>query len=88
MKTVKVNIAREMIKSREIDFANGNRKAIVSIDFIEKLMWDYHKIKVKKLTIHDVVGRSKQLKCDHKGRKTATELIEYCEDCKKILFHP
>jgi len=47
MKTVKVNIAREMIKSREIDFANGNHKAIVSIDFIEKLMWDYHKIKTK-----------------------------------------
>jgi hypothetical protein len=35
-----------------------------------------------------VVGRSEQLKCEHKGRRTATELVEYCEDCKKILFHP
>ena len=40
------------------------------------------------LRIHDVVGRSEQLKCEHKGRRTATELVEYCEDCKKILFHP
>ena len=43
---------------------------------------------VKKLTISGVVGRSEQLKCEHKGRRTATELVEYCEDCKKILFHP
>lgn len=27
-------------------------------------------------------------KCEHKGRKTATEFVEYCEDCKKILYHP
>jgi len=27
-------------------------------------------------------------KCQHKGRKTATGLVDYCEDCKKILFHP
>ena len=40
------------------------------------------------LHIADVVGRSEQLKCEHKGRRTATELVEYCEDCKKILFHP
>ena len=40
------------------------------------------------LRIHDVVGQSEQLKCEHKGRRTATELVEYCEDCKKILFHP
>ena len=40
------------------------------------------------LRIHDVVGRSEQLKCEHKGRRTATELVDYCEDCKKILFHP
>jgi hypothetical protein len=26
--------------------------------------------------------------CQHKGRRKATELVEYCEDCKKILFHP
>ena len=45
-------------------------------------------IELKKLTIHDVSGRSEQLKCEHKGRITATELVEYCEDCKKILFHP
>ena len=31
---------------------------------------------------------TEQLKCEHKGRRTATELVEYCEDCKKILFHP
>lgn len=40
------------------------------------------------LLLLDVVGRSEQLKCEHKGRRTATELVEYCEDCKKILFHP
>ena len=40
------------------------------------------------LSIANVVGRSEQLKCEHKGRRTATELVEYCEDCKKILFHP
>ena len=27
-----------------------------------------------------VVGRSEQLKCEHKGRRTATELVEYCGD--------
>ena len=43
---------------------------------------------VKNLTIPAVVRRSEQLKCEHKGRRTATELVEYCEDCKKILFHP
>ena len=43
---------------------------------------------VKNCSIPDVVGRSEQLKCEHKGRRTATELVEYCEDCKKILFHP
>ena len=40
------------------------------------------------LRIHDVVGRSEQLKCEHNGRRKATELVEYCEDCKNILFHP
>lgn len=40
------------------------------------------------LRLLDVVGQSEQLKCEHKGRRTATELVEYCEDCKKILFHP
>ena len=43
---------------------------------------------VKNLTIPVVVVQSEQLKCEHKGRRTATELVEYCEDCKKILFHP
>ena len=43
---------------------------------------------VKICTIPAVVWRSEQLKCEHKGRRTATELVEYCEDCKKILFHP
>ena len=43
---------------------------------------------VKNCSIPAVVGRSEQLKCEHKGRRTATELVEYCEDCKKILFHP
>ena len=43
---------------------------------------------VKKFRLGAVVGRSEQLKCEHKGRRTATELVEYCEDCKKILFHP
>lgn len=40
------------------------------------------------LSIANVVRRSEQLKCEHQGRGTATELVEYCEDCKKILFHP
>ena len=43
---------------------------------------------VKICTMPAVVGQSEQLKCEHKGRRTATELVEYCEDCKKILFHP
>ena len=42
----------------------------------------------QQLRLFAVVGRSEQLKCEHKGRRTATELVEYCEDCKKILFHP
>lgn len=42
----------------------------------------------KQLALYNVVGQSEQLKCEHKGRRTATELVEYCEDCKKILFHP
>ena len=42
----------------------------------------------EQLRLFAVVGRSEQLKCEHKGRRTATELVEYCEDCKKILFHP
>ena len=42
----------------------------------------------EQLRLYNVVGRSEQLKCEHKGRRTATELVEYCEDCKKILFHP
>jgi len=45
-------------------------------------------MQVNKLPIHIVVGQSEQLKCEHKGRRTATELVEYCEDCKKILYHP
>jgi hypothetical protein len=44
--------------------------------------------KIQALRIHAVVERSEQLKCEHKGRRKATELVEYCEDCKKILFHP
>lgn len=40
----------------------------------------------EQLTIPAVVGRSEQLKCEHKGRRTATELVEYCEDCKKNTF--
>ena len=52
------------------------------LDFINQLK------QVKNCFIPAVVGRSEQLKCEHKGRKTATELVEYCEDCKKILFHP
>jgi ribosomal protein S15P/S13E len=44
--------------------------------------------KLIELRKHAVVGQSEQLKCEHKGRRTATELVEYCEDCKKILFHP
>ena len=43
---------------------------------------------VKNCFIPDVSGQSEQLVCEHKGRRKATELVEYCEDCKKILFHP
>lgn len=54
---------------------------------------EYYKLldyvdELEQLTIPAVVGRSEQLKCEHKGRRTATELVEYCEDCKKILYHP
>lgn len=42
----------------------------------------------EQLRQYNVVEQSEQLKCEHKGRRTATELVEYCEDCKKILFHP
>jgi hypothetical protein len=59
---------------------NGFNKTAM-LDFAEM----YHK---QALRIHDVIGRSEQLKCEHRGRRTATELVEYCEDCKKILFHP
>lgn len=54
----------------------------------EQYAKEYHDSEVKKLNIPAVVGQSEQLKCEHKGRRTATELVEYCEDCKKILFHP
>ena len=43
---------------------------------------------VKICTMPDVVMRRAQLRCEHKGRRTATEFVEYCEDCKKILYHP
>ena len=55
---------------------------------IAEAMDKYHQAKLKLLGIDDVVGQSEQLNCEHKGRRTATELVEYCEDCKKILFHP
>lgn len=51
-------------------------------------VFDDAESQLKNCFIHDVVLRSEQLKCEHKGRRTATELVEYCEDCKKILFHP
>ena len=58
------------------------------MQYILAAMDEYAKQEVKKCSIPAVVGRSEQLKCEHKGRRTATELVEYCEDCKKILYHP
>ena len=58
------------------------------IEAMEEYAKLYHESEIKKLNIAAVVERSEQLKCEHKGRRTATELVEYCEDCKKILFHP
>ncbi len=52
------SIARKMIKDNEIDFRNGSHKAIVSIDFIERLMIQYHKSEVKKLNLHGVMPRN------------------------------
>ena len=52
---MEVNLARELIKANEIEFANGSRKAIISIDFIERMMHEYHELKVKKLNIDDVM---------------------------------
>jgi len=57
-------------------------------DAVMKAMDEYAQQQVKNCSIPAVVGRSEQLKCEHKGRRTATELVEYCEDCKKTLFHP
>lgn len=36
-----IETAKDLIRSRNIDFSNGNQKAIVSIDFIAKLMVDF-----------------------------------------------
>lgn len=52
---------------------------------IEMIAIEYHN---EQLRLYSVVGQSEQLKCEHNGRRKATELVEYCEDCKKILFHP
>ena len=60
----------------------------IDVETLTDICEEYHKRKLKLLGIADVVERSEQLKCEHKGRRTATELVEYCEDCKKILFHP
>lgn len=45
--TVKVNIAREMIKAKFLDLANNNSKEIIIFDFVEQLMYDYNKLKIE-----------------------------------------
>ncbi len=72
----------EWFEANEKRFAHGqfDEKQIAYSAWLEG--------KKQALTIPAVVGQSEQLKCEHKGRRTATELVEYCEDCKKILFHP
>lgn len=60
---------------------------IITLD-IQQGKTDFVKGTKRILSLLDVVGRGEQLKCEHKGRRTATELVEYCEDCKKILYHP
>lgn len=61
-------------------YFKDNFEPISPIEWLENKLIELRK--------HAVVGQSEQLKCEHKGRRTATELVEYCEDCKKILFHP
>ena len=71
------------VKSTYPSGTSKHTNALLEEDF-DSFIEDVAKI----CTIPAVVGRSEQLKCEHKGRRTATELVEYCEDCKKILFHP
>jgi len=76
---------KKKVQSIIEDYCEGINHLEFSIDNFPEML---DRIETEALRIHDVVGRSEQLKCEHKGRRTATELVEYCEDCKKILFHP
>ena len=69
----------ETVGETDIQFDLENYKVWLEAQLIEAR---------KQAALYKVVGRSEQLKCKHERRRTATELVEYCEDCKKILFHP
>ena len=79
MKTEK-EIIIETLQGEGLMYAYRDFADDIKDEHIEKLA---DKI-VKNLNIPAVVGRSEQLKCEHKGRRTATELVECCEDCKKL----
>ena len=80
----KVDIIRKHIGNDDFYDINGTPL----LTKILSAMDEYAQLQVNNCSIPAVVGQSEQLKCEHKGRRTATELVEYCEDCKKILFHP
>lgn len=71
-------------QSTESGFGSMTQRELILLQIASNL----YESEVKKFRLGDVVGRSEQLKCEHNGRRIATELVEYCEDCKKILFHP
>ena len=75
------DVQKEYCEEKGLIYINPENTGIA--DYVNWL-----EAQIQALRIHDVIGRSEQLKCEHRGRRTATELVEYCEDCKKILFHP
>lgn len=83
-----MNIEREIKVRDAIKYCIENFDSQTATNRIVEFWKDELKLQEQQCNIANVVGRSEQLKCEHKGRRTATELVEYCEDCKKILFHP
>lgn len=75
---------RVRLRQQFKDEAGTNWENMQGEPDIDYVLW----LENKALDLADVVERSEQFKCEHKGRRTATELVEYCEGCKKILFHP
>jgi hypothetical protein len=79
---------KEQIQKMAKIEANDKKHEHIKLDYQDGIYYGFRQGFEKALSLFAVVGRSEQLKCEHKGRRTATELVEYCEDCKKILFHP